>query len=103
LLDAQGASGFSFADIAADRAGVRFAGGVLKGQFALGSLANSFKVGTFMPPIEGLPEAFSAAQFKSQFGMKGGPKVLKELKKIDRRVDALPPYRPAAVDLQLTP
>jgi hypothetical protein len=103
LLDAQGASGFSFADIAADRAGVRFANGVLKGQFALASLANSFKVETFMPPIENLPEGFSAAQFKSDYGKKEGPKVLTELKKIDSRINALPPYKRLTNELLIPP
>jgi hypothetical protein len=103
MLDSQGASGFSFADIAADRAGVRFAGGVLKGQFALGSLATSFKVDTFMPTIDGLPEGFSAAQFKSEYGKKDAPNVLKEIKAIDSRINALPPYQPATSELLITP
>jgi hypothetical protein len=103
MLDAQGASGFSFADIAADRAGVRFATGVLKGQFALGSLANSFKVETFMPPVDGLPEGFSAAQFRSEYGKKDAPKFLAELKEIDLRINGLPPYRRVTDDLVIPP
>jgi hypothetical protein len=99
LLDAQGASGFSFADIAADRAGIRFAGDVLKGRFPLAALGNSFKVDTFVPSIDGLPEGFSAAQFRSRYGKKDAPQVLKEIREIDRRIDALPPYRPSTLQL----
>ncbi|MCI0335583.1 MAG: hypothetical protein L0228_20435, partial [Planctomycetes bacterium] len=99
LLDSQGTSGFSFADIAADRAGTRFANGVLKNRFPLGALAKSFDVKTFVPEIEGLPEGLTAAQFKSQYGTKTGPKVLEQLKDIDRRIEALPPYRPSTLRL----
>lgn len=102
-LDAQGASGFSFSDIAADRAGVRFANGVLKGRFTLPSLADSFRVDTFMPTIDALPEGFSAAQFRSKYGSKNAPKVLEEFKKIDDRINELPPYRRAAGEFFLVP
>jgi hypothetical protein len=103
LLDAQGASGFSFADIAADRAGVRFADGVLNRRFALGSLASSFKVETFMPPVDGLPEALSAAQFKADYGKKETPKVREALQSIDERINALPPYKRSASELLIPP
>ncbi len=99
FLDAQNASGFSFADIAADRAGTRFANGVFKNHFPLGALAKSFVVETFVPEIEGLPEGLTAAQFKTQYGAKTGPKVLEQLTDIDRRIEALPPYRPATLRL----
>ena len=101
LLDAQGDSGFSFADIAADRAGTRFASGVLKNHFPLGGLDKSFEVDTFVPTVEGLPEGLSAAQFKSRFGKKNAPQVLDQLKEIDHRIQTLPPYRPST--LRLTP
>jgi hypothetical protein len=103
LLDAQGASGFSFADIAADRAGVRFANGVLNGRFALGALVNSFRVETFMPAVDGLPESLSAAQFKAEYGKKDAPKALEQLKSIDARINALPPYKRSSNELILAP
>jgi hypothetical protein len=103
LLDAQGDSGFSFADIAADRAGARFAGGVLKNRFPLSVLAQSFTVAAFMPEVKGLPEGFSSAQFKSKYGTKSDPRFNKQIKEIDRRILVLPPYRPAESNLRLTP
>lgn len=99
LLDAQSDSGFSFADIAADRAGTRFANGVLKNHFPLGGLERSFEVDTFIPTVEGLPEGLSAAQFKSRFGKKNTPQVLDQLKEIDHRIHTLPPYRPSTLRL----
>jgi hypothetical protein len=93
LLDAHGASGFSFADIAADRAGVRFAEGILSGKFKLNLLARGFSVDTFMPEIEGLPEGLTAVEVASQFGTKSDARFLKQLRAIDQRIGHLPPYR----------
>jgi hypothetical protein len=56
-----------------------------------------------MPPVENLPEGVSAAQFKSDYGKKDGPKVLAELKKIDSRINALPPYKRLTNDLLIPP
>jgi hypothetical protein len=103
LLDAQGASGFSFVDIAADRAGVRFAGGVLRGQFSLAALGDSFKVETFVPPINGLQEGLSAAQVRSEYGKKAAPKMQQVVQEIDRRIDDLPPYRRTFGDIVIPP
>jgi hypothetical protein len=97
LFDAQGLSGFSFGDIAADRAGIRFGNGVQKKHFPLAVLATSFEINTFMPVIDKLPEGLSTGQFRKRFGKKNSPQVLEQLKEIDRRIDALPPYKPAAL------
>jgi hypothetical protein len=93
LLDAHGESGFSFVDIAADRAGIRFAEGVLGRKFALGVLARGFTVPTFMPEVEGLPEKLTAVQITSQYGAADDPRFRRELQQIDQRVQLLPPYR----------
>jgi hypothetical protein len=103
LLDAQGLSGFSFADIAADRAGVRFGNSVTKNHFSLAAIGNSFETSAFVPDIKDLPEGLSAAQFKSQYGKKDSPKVLEQLKEIDKRINALSPYRPVNGNLLLAP
>jgi hypothetical protein len=99
LVDAQGASGFSFADIAADRAAARFASGVLAKQIPLRLLAESFSVASFMPEVDGLPEGLSAAQFKDQFGAARGPRFDKQIAEIDQRILELPPYRPSRLRL----
>ncbi len=101
MNDAQTASGFSFADIAANRAGVRFAQGVKQRQFAPIAIASSFKSNSFMPTINGLPEGLSTAQFKTDFGKLGSPQYQKQLQEIDARIELLPPYRPST--LKLTP
>jgi hypothetical protein len=95
LADSQGVSGFSFADVAADRAGVRFAQAVLEKKVLLGGLAVTFSVPSYMPEVEGLPEKVPAKDLALQFGGKDDPRFLKQLQAIDQRISALPAYRPA--------
>src|SRR3954462_10830882 len=68
LISARTPAGFSFANIAAERAGARFAQGVLDRRFSLGLLEATFNISSFMPDIAGLPEKLSAEQFAAQFG-----------------------------------
>jgi hypothetical protein len=100
MADARGASGFSFVDIAADRAGARFAGGVLNKQMPLRLLAESFSVSAFMPKVDGLPEGLSADQFRKQFGGTRGPRYSKQVAEIDQRILTLPPYKPSTLKLE---
>jgi hypothetical protein len=93
LLDAHGGSGFSFADIAADRAGVQFAEGVLDNRLKLSTLAQAYSVNTFMPAIDNLPEGLTAIEIASQFGTQKDSRFLKQLHAIDQRIQMLPPYR----------
>jgi len=99
LLDAQGASGLSFVDLAAGRAGVRFADGILNKRVPFGMLPQIFTVKAFMPAVDGLPEGLSADELKLQFGRKDDPRFRKQLSEIDGRILALPAYRPATFQL----
>ncbi len=94
VLDANRQSGFSFADLAADRAGIRFAQGVLAGKLTPVELADRFTCDRFMPSIEGLPEGLTADQFVEQFGGPGDQRFLKLVGEIDARINALPGYNP---------
>src|SRR5690606_20008342 len=51
LVDADGDSGFSFADMSANRAGVHFGQRVLGGKLLLPELARTFRGSDFMPEI----------------------------------------------------
>ena len=99
LLDAHGASGFSFADLAADRAGVRFAEGVLSRRFAVGMLAHGYVVAAFMPDVKDLPEGLTAVEIASDYGTKDDPRFRKQMQEIDRRLQDLPPYRSPVLQL----
>jgi hypothetical protein len=95
--DSRRGSGFSFADIAADRAGTRF------GEAATASAASARRLQTLaraglsdrdiMVHARDLPEAMSEAEFKRRFGGVDGPAYSRMLAEIDGRIAALPVHR----------
>ncbi len=93
LVDSNTTSGFSFADLAADRAGVRFAEGVMSRRFPLHLVGQAFSMASFMPEVKDLPEGLSATDVASQYGTAGDPRFQKRLYEIDQRIQLLPPYR----------
>jgi hypothetical protein len=97
LSDAQGPRGFSFVDLAVDRAGIRFARSVIEKRVSLGALALSFKVTSFVPDAKELMEKVSDKEFAAQFGTKDDPRFIRQLKTIDDRISALPGYRPMSM------
>jgi hypothetical protein len=97
LSNANGHSGFSYADLAANRAGILFAGGVLNKQFSLVEVADGFRVPVYMPPVADLPEGLTAAQLTSQFGAQSDSRFQQQLQRIDQRLLQLPPYREAKI------
>ena len=91
--DSQGGSGFSFNDIAADRAGVRFGelatispAGAQKAQRAA---AGRFTASDMFPEVKDLPEFMQEAEFKRRFGGVGGAEYKKMMVEIERRIAAL--------------
>lgn len=92
LFDSRRASGFSFADIAANRAGARFASSVLEQRMTLGNLRLAFAVTSYMPDVTGLPEHIAAKDFAAQFGSQNDLRFTKQLKEIDERIRKLPAY-----------
>lgn len=96
LEDARDGSGFSFDDIAADRAGTRFGERAANPDLAPG-LQQKLIAGVgerdLMPPIRDLPKSLSEAEFKRRFGGVGEPQYKRMIADIDRRVSGLPLYR----------
>lgn len=94
-----GGSGFSFTDLAVDRAGTRL------GHLAVASAAAARKVqamlagqadeALFLPQVRDLPEFLPQAEFKRRFGGVNGAGYADLVREIDRRIDALPVHRPA--------
>ena len=95
--DSRRGSGFSFADIAADRAGTRF------GEAATASTTSARKVQALaraglresdvMVAARDLPEAMPEAEFKRRFGGVDAPAYNRMIAEIDGRIAALPAYR----------
>ena len=98
----RGGTGFSFADLAANKAGILFAAGILNGRFALDQVAKRFRVDQFMPEIGDLPEGISFAQLWAQFGKQDDDRFQRQLGVIDCLVLGLAPYK-AARDASLAP
>lgn len=71
LDDSKGGSGFSFADLAADQAGVRFAKFATDSTRTAGLLQQKMSAvlseSEFMPPIDKLPEKIMELEFKRQY------------------------------------
>lgn len=94
VSDARQGSGFSFSDLAADRAGTRF--GELAVQDPLGlqaRLAASTSEGDFIPAAADLPDQLPEAEFRRRFGGVDHPGYTAMMSEIDRRVAALTLFR----------
>jgi uncharacterized protein YfiM (DUF2279 family) len=95
LSDAGQGSGFSFADLAADRAGTRFGELLNRNDRRLDSLLNrEIHDHDLIPPLGGLPEYIGAREFRHHFGSTTSPAYRQLAAEIERRLDAMPLYRP---------
>jgi uncharacterized protein YfiM (DUF2279 family) len=95
LADSQHGSGFSFADLAADRAGTRFGELLNRRDERLNALLEKeFNDSDVIPVISDLPESISAADFQRRFGNTSSPAYRQLTAEIERRLDAIPLYKP---------
>ncbi len=94
LDDARFGSGFSFADLAADRAGTRFGELLARQPERIDALLQQAPGDAdLLPSLAGLPEYLPQREFQRRFGGAGSPAFQKIADEIDRRVAALPLYR----------
>jgi hypothetical protein len=91
--DSQGGSGFSFVDLAADRAGSRFGTAATADSASARRLlriaAAKLVDEDLLPPVGDLPEQLSRENFQRDFGGIDGPGYQRILETIERRLDAL--------------
>jgi hypothetical protein len=95
INDSRGGSGFSFNDLAADRAGTRL------GEQATETLAGARRMQqlmaqspiTLLPPVDDLPEDMQQADFARRYGSVDGPAAQRLRAVIEERIGALPLYR----------
>ncbi|OYY94281.1 MAG: hypothetical protein B7Y41_08155 [Hydrogenophilales bacterium 28-61-23] len=97
LKDAQGGSGFSFNDLAADRAGSRLGeastrsrASALKMQKRLAGIGDAQ---AFFPNVRDLPEYMPQAEFQRRYGGVGQPAYRKMVEQIEARIAGLTLYR----------
>ena len=92
--DARFGSGFSFNDIAANRAGQRFGEyAVVQPRRLQRALADGITAESFMPDVADLAELMSESAFVKRFGGVGAPAYKRVLADIDVRIAELPLYR----------
>lgn len=83
-----GGSGFSFADLAADFAGIAFASRLCQPEPPLALVAASFSVAEFLPDFAELPEGLTSEQFVKQFGSFTDDRFRAQLAAVWQRVHA---------------
>lgn len=98
LSDADGGTGFSFADLAANRAGIRFAQLATRSRdearYVRRRAAQGLTENDFMPRIDGLPEGLDKGDYVRQFGNRqDNPNYRAMIDYIDRRLGERPLYR----------
>ena len=95
LLDAnRGGSGFSFDDIAADRAGIEFAIFLTQSRPAdwPAIVAKLAQEADMFPRIDDLPSLMPQSEFEQRFGGVDSPAYRQMLTKIDARITGLPVF-----------
>ncbi len=114
IRDAQGGSGFSFADLSADLAGIAFARHLLSTappirveqqppslaapastsdtRLSLADVAETFTIERFMPDQCNLPEGLSWKAFLDHYGSTTDPRFQRQVEAIQKRIRALPGY-----------
>ncbi len=91
VADSRGGSGFSFNDIAADRAGTRLGRLAARDPLALQArLAEPITEAALLPTISDLPESLSEREFLRRYGGVGAPAYRQAMADIEARLDRLP-------------
>ena len=95
--DTDHGSGFSFTDLAADRAGIRFGEMATRSGESARKLQTTVAAGIvetdIIPPARDLPEYLHGAEFKRRFGAVGSDSYNLMLEEIESRVDGCRLYR----------
>ena len=89
----EGGSGFSFADLAADLAGITLATHLLDRPERLAELEQGFRVADSSLAPRGLKEGLSRKEFEKQYGSFDDDRFKKALAALRQRTRALPAYR----------
>ncbi len=87
VLDSRGGSGFSFADLAADRAGVRFGEAAAADPANWQQRAAGLRIeADLMPAIDALPEGLQEPEFQKRFRARDNQAYAQVLAEIEKRL-----------------
>ncbi len=94
VADSRGGSGFSFNDLAADRAGTRFGERAVRNAQGLqGHMLADLNESGLLPHIADLPEDMQSREFARRFGGVGGTAYRVMLNEIESRLNTVPALR----------
>lgn len=94
LADSHGGSGFSFADLAADRAGTRFGELLNRNDDRLQALLpDKLQDQDLAPTLNDLPEGINQREFRRRFGSTGSPAYQRLADEIEHRLSVMPLYQ----------
>lgn len=94
VSDSRGGSGFSFNDLAADRAGTRLGERAVRDPRALQErIARGVTESDLLPDITDLPESLGAETFARRYGDLEAPRFMSTMREIESRLDTLPLLR----------
>lgn len=97
MSDANGGSGFSFADMMANRAGIRFARLATESAASARWLQSAARAGLreddFMPRIDSLPEGLSQTRFEERLGTDKRREYQRLIEQIDHHIESRGLYR----------
>lgn len=100
VQDSHGGSGFSFADLTADRAGVRFAERAVASQTSARDMQQRVAAlaaeSAIMPSVAALPEGLQDPEFRRRFERRDSAAYDAVKDEIERRLDRCDFYRPAS-------
>ena len=85
-------AGFSFAAIVASRAGIRLNQALASDEMTFTELAKTFAIERFVPSVESMQKFWTSAELEEDYGGTDGIYFQREIEKIQRSVDKLPPY-----------
>jgi hypothetical protein len=101
LDDSRGGSGFSFADLLADRAGVEFAVAATgpSAETVQGAMADrALQESHIMPPLDELPEGLMEMEFRHRYSNLDDARYAYVKREIETRIAMLPLYRGSRAD-----
>lgn len=92
IMDSNGGSGFSFVDLTANLAGIRFTESATRSSESAKQLqqriSEGVKLSDFMPNPLDLPENIELKRFKEEYGGLGGAKTNELVKVIEKRMES---------------
>jgi hypothetical protein len=101
ISDSRSGSGFSFADLSADLAGIQFAGAVQDGRISLTRLETGFLVRDFLPDPSGLKEEIAWDDFVQSYGFPPDARFARERETLRGQILALPGYKLPPIETML--